>query len=573
MLGCFAGSRAWARLYRPVVPAAGRHSVESIHAWRGSTVSAASPAPGPAAPGFRRPAAGELSHARRQQHDHGRAIVEARHLGEALQHDALATVILAGDAVTVGRDLLAAPHRFHAGHQQRTDHHADHRAEAGVEVADQALVAGKQARHAVHRGRADAEQAARHVHGLAQGAGPRHVHAVVVARRQVHGGVQAIVVRLGVLVAAQQLGGGERLPLGLEDAAGLDLPQLADAAVGRHHQAARIGVGHARARLQRTGEELVEGGVAARVRVGRFVQVDVELAGDRVDQPARYARIVRVRQRTRHRRQQAVGQGVRQGGGEAHGAVFSVSFCRSRAMAGALNGAHQAGKAALRIEHGQAGRMLDGVVLGVFVEVLARHLLEHEAQRGGEAFQRGHIGGGGQGVLVEAVHVLAQPRGAVAVGVDRDEQHPRAQRVRQRFPLVLRAGQFGQGGRAHVRAEGEAQEHQGPVALQFARDQAGAVGLGQIEVGQFTRLRVQRDRFGGRGVGRRLRRKHLLGGQQARPAARAISRMMPALRLNMGAPREVGSIIPAAARSFPPQRMPPRAPAPIIGATLPAVPP
>jgi hypothetical protein len=50
------------------------------------------------------------------------------------------------------------------------------------------------------------------------------VHAVVVARRQVHGGVQAVVVRLGVLVTAQQFGGGERLALGLEDAAGLDLP-------------------------------------------------------------------------------------------------------------------------------------------------------------------------------------------------------------------------------------------------------------------------------------------------------------------------------------------------------------
>jgi hypothetical protein len=90
-------------------------------------------------------------------------------------------------------------------------------------MADQALVAGEQARHAVDGRRADAEQAPRHVHGFTQGAGPRHVHAVVVARRQVHGGVQAVVVRLGVLVAAQQFGGGERLALGLEDAAGLDL--------------------------------------------------------------------------------------------------------------------------------------------------------------------------------------------------------------------------------------------------------------------------------------------------------------------------------------------------------------
>ena len=281
---------------------------------------------------------GELGHARRQQHDHGRAVVEARHLGETLQPDALAAVVLAGDAIAVVRNLLAAPDGFHAGHQQRTHHHTGHRPEAGVEMADQALVACEQARHAVDRRRADAEQAPRHVHGLAQGAGPRHVHPVVVARGQVHGGVQAIVVRLGILGAAQQFGGSERLALGLEDAAGLDPAELADPAVGRHHQAARIGVGHAGARLQRAGEELVEGRIAARVRVGRFVQVHVELAGDRVDQPARHARIVRVRQRTRHRRQQAVGQGVRQGGGEAHGAVFSVSFCRSRAIAGALNG-------------------------------------------------------------------------------------------------------------------------------------------------------------------------------------------------------------------------------------------
>ncbi len=43
-------------------------------------------------------------------------------------------------------------------------------------------------------------------------------------------------------------------PLAWKNAAGLDPAELADAAVGRHYQAARIGIGHACARLQRTGE-------------------------------------------------------------------------------------------------------------------------------------------------------------------------------------------------------------------------------------------------------------------------------------------------------------------------------
>jgi hypothetical protein len=233
----------------------------------------------------------ELGHARRQQHDHGGAVVEARHLGELVDADVLAAPVLAGDLVAVGGDLFTAPHRFHATDQQRADHHLHHRPEGGVEVADQALVAGKQARHVGYRIGAHAEQAARDVHGFTQGAGNGHVHAVVVARGQVDGGKQAVVVRLGVLRIAQQLGGGERLALGLEDAAVLDRAQLADAAVGWHQQGAAVRVGTAGTRLERAGEEGIEAGVGTRVRVGRLAQVDLELLRHSVDQQLRGFRV------------------------------------------------------------------------------------------------------------------------------------------------------------------------------------------------------------------------------------------------------------------------------------------
>src|SRR3546814_14840755 len=101
--------------------------------------------------------------------------------------------------------------------------------------------------------------------------------AVVVLRRQVDGGEQAVGEGLRRGFVAEQFGGGERLALGLEDAASVDGAALADAAIRGHQQGARIGVGDAYAGLQRAGKEGVEGGIGRRVGIGGFRKVHAEL--------------------------------------------------------------------------------------------------------------------------------------------------------------------------------------------------------------------------------------------------------------------------------------------------------
>ncbi|KAG1285440.1 hypothetical protein G6F64_014257 [Rhizopus arrhizus] len=92
------------------------------------------------------------------------------------------------DAALVGGDKTC-PHGFDGRDDHRANQDEGHRAVLGVEQTDAAFVAGEQARHVAGRQRVDREQAARHVHGFTQGAGPGHVHAVVVARRQIDGGI------------------------------------------------------------------------------------------------------------------------------------------------------------------------------------------------------------------------------------------------------------------------------------------------------------------------------------------------------------------------------------------------
>ena len=58
-----------------------------------------------------------------EQHDHGGAVIEARHFGEAVETDALAAKVQAPGPRGVGRNVDAVPHGLHAGHQQRADHH------------------------------------------------------------------------------------------------------------------------------------------------------------------------------------------------------------------------------------------------------------------------------------------------------------------------------------------------------------------------------------------------------------------------------------------------------------------
>ena len=72
------------------------------------------------------------------------------------------------------------------------------------------------------------------------------------------------------------------MPFGLEDLITLYRAELADGAVHRAHP---IGLGQwARTGFERTGEKLVEAGVAGRIGVGRLGHVDVVLADEPGDQ-------------------------------------------------------------------------------------------------------------------------------------------------------------------------------------------------------------------------------------------------------------------------------------------------
>src|SRR5690606_8780405 len=144
------------------------------------------------------------------------------------------------------------------------------------------------------------------------------------------------------------------------------------------------------------------------------------------------------------------------------------------------------GHASLRIEHGHRSGVVDAVLVGRRA-FRRRHLHEHQRQRAREVLERGDVGGRGKGVAVERVRVLADAVGGVALGVDGYEQDPRAGGVGQRLPLALRLRQLRQRRRADVRAMGEAQEHDGPVATELAGHERGAVGLAQAEGGELAR--------------------------------------------------------------------------------------
>ena len=204
-------------------------------------------------------------------------------------------------------------------------------------MADEALVAGEQARNLAHAPRRHGEQAARHVQRLDQRAGPRHVHAVVITRRQVDVGEPAVGERRGGGFITQQFGRGEMLALGLENAPALNPTYLADLAVGRHQQDVRIRIGCTCARLERAGEEMIEALVAFRVRIGGLAHVHVELADHQCNQPVLERPVLAACRPQRQARQQPVRQHVLEKNGGAHGRD-SASTRKSLAMAAASSG-------------------------------------------------------------------------------------------------------------------------------------------------------------------------------------------------------------------------------------------
>ncbi len=192
--------------------------------------------------------------------------------------------------------------------------------------------------------------------------------------------------------------------------------------------------------------------------------------------------------RTRHRGQQAVGQGVRSGAVvRLMGRISRSAFCRSRAIAGALNGGRtRPASLPSRIEHGQAGGVLEGVILrdsrrSACPAPSGTRSPAQVAKRSSE----------GMSAVAARVSLWKpwaySPRraGGVALGVDRDEQHGAGAGHRAGLPTgSWAAGQLGQGGRADVGAEQEAQELPGQWPFSSPGISRRAVGLGQVVVRQ-----------------------------------------------------------------------------------------
>ena len=130
--------------------------------------------------------------------------------------------IVATGSRGVGRNLQPAPHRGHPETSMApTITTTNGPCSPSKWQTSRSLRANRRGNRC-DRERRDAEDAAGHVQGFLQRAVQRHVHAVVIARRQVDGDEAAVAVRSARLVVAEQFGGGVVVALGLEDAAVFD---------------------------------------------------------------------------------------------------------------------------------------------------------------------------------------------------------------------------------------------------------------------------------------------------------------------------------------------------------------
>src|SRR6187455_1795795 len=123
----------------------------------------------------------------RQQQDHGRAHVEARHFsafGQRLRREHVSHG-KGGDFAMLARRHVAMPNGGHAADVEGADQDDAKRRPVGVESAEHALVAREQAGYQLRRGPIHAEEASRHIKAFPQLAGERHVDAVIVVGRQV----------------------------------------------------------------------------------------------------------------------------------------------------------------------------------------------------------------------------------------------------------------------------------------------------------------------------------------------------------------------------------------------------
>ena len=127
-----------------------------------------------------------------------------------------------------GRDL-ARPHGFDARHDHGPHQHHRHGASRRFEVADVPLVASEQI---VHRGGGHGvhgKQIPGHVNAGLQLTVQRHVHAMVVPWREVHGDETAVAKRLhAALIAGQQRRQRVMAALGLQQTIPVESAALAD---------------------------------------------------------------------------------------------------------------------------------------------------------------------------------------------------------------------------------------------------------------------------------------------------------------------------------------------------------
>ena len=188
------------------------------------------------------------------------------------------------DVPRSGRIDDAVPDGGHAAHDGSAHQHQHPRPPRRIEDADHPFVAGKETGNGGCGGRADREQIPRHVDHLSQVACAGHVDAVIVARAQVDGGELTVHKVLGQLAVTGQQGRGRVVvPLGLEDATSVDVPQLTDGAI---HRADQISVGQRPGtRTQRPGKEGIETGVGRRIRLGGLLHVHLILLNEATDRP------------------------------------------------------------------------------------------------------------------------------------------------------------------------------------------------------------------------------------------------------------------------------------------------
>src|SRR5690606_23497775 len=150
-----------------------------------------------------------LEHAGTGQHDGRRAKLEATEFVSALQLDGrtLLPVVAAARLAIRRRADLAGKYRFNTRHDHRTNQYHYQRSLVRIEETHRSFVACKQRVDVLRRHLVDREQLAGHVAHFLKSTAKRHVHAVVVTRREVDGGKVAVVeARSEGIVATQQCG-------------------------------------------------------------------------------------------------------------------------------------------------------------------------------------------------------------------------------------------------------------------------------------------------------------------------------------------------------------------------------